>query len=98
MTVLEEAKIWEGTWEEIASHAEEFKGRRVQLLVFNSSRSANGTVNAMQNEAEPETLDKALAGYIGTIDGPETDISERSEEIWGQYVEEKHRRIKEQGH
>ena len=82
MAVLEDAKVWEGTWEEIAAHAEEFKGRRVQLMVF----TANGTANAMPFVEKPQTLDKWLEGYIGVIDGPETDISSRAKEHWGEYV------------
>ncbi len=58
MAVLEDAKVWEGTWEEIAAHAEEFKGRRVQLMVFNGAHSKNGTAHAAPLEEQPQTLDK----------------------------------------
>ena len=101
MAVLEDAKVWEGTWEEIAAHAEEFKGRRVQLMVFNGANgvangTANGVADAVQNEEEPQMLDTWLEGYIGVVEFEPTDVAARSKELWGEYVEEKHRRIKKQ--
>ena len=102
MTVLAEAKVWEGTWEEIASHAEEFKGRRVQLMVFNAADGANGTANAVPGEAEPETnigeraaANASVADLIGDIVGSVSflpdDLSERHSEALSEILEEKQR-------
>jgi len=85
-------ELLEGTWEEIAAHSEEFKGRRLQVLILPEKKAAQAKNGVAQNgEKQPQSLAEALAGRIGTVSfGPE-DGSERVEEIWGEYVEEKYR-------
>lgn len=90
-------ELLEGTWEEIAAHSEEFKGRRLQVLILPEKKAAQAKNGAAKNgaaqngEKQPQSLAEALAGRIGTVSfGPE-DGSERVEEIWGEYVEEKYR-------
>lgn len=90
-------QVLEGTWEEIATHAPEWTGKRLRVAVEVLDRLPGVKSNGAVIEDEPQTLDKWLEGYIGVIDGPETDISEHAEELWGEYVEEKHRRITERG-
>lgn len=86
------AQLVEGTWEMIVARGDEFKGRHVQLKVFDTPpRPTNGAIKKNQ----PQNLAEALEGKIGTIDGPPTDISERAEELWGEYVEEKYRKPNE---
>lgn len=85
-------QILEGTWEEIAARADEFKGCRVQLKVLSAPPSS---ANGAAGEARPQNLAEALAGRIGKFDFEPTDLAARSEEYFGQIVEEKHRRIKE---
>jgi hypothetical protein len=48
--------VLEGTWEEVAKHAEEFVGKRVRLTVYEEEEK--GT-------AQP--LDRMLQGLIGTV-------------------------------
>jgi hypothetical protein len=90
-------QVLEGTWEEIATHAPEWNGKRLRVEIEVLDRLQCVTSNDVAIENEPQMLDKWLEGYIGVIDGPETNIAARSEELWGEYVEEKHRRIKERG-
>jgi len=61
--------IYEGTWEEILSHASEFRGKQVKLTVI--------------EEVEPQTtLPKSLAsvlkGKIGIVEGTSPDLSENT--------------------
>lgn len=95
MTETQDAKIFEGTWEEISLRADELKGRRVMVTVFAApqaeGKAANGTSNVATTE---ETLAEAIE-RIGTFDGPPSDVARDGKRLWGEGVEEKHRRIKE---
>jgi len=75
-------QLLEGTWEEITKHAEELKGRHLQVTVLDMPSSISETP---QEESLVEVLDR-----IGTVDGPATDISEHAEDLWGKFVKEKH--------
>ncbi len=86
-------KVLEGTWDELATHAAELEGRRLRLIVLDeASVSANGTNNSTQQE---ETLLEAVL-RVGTIDGPPSDVAKDGKRLWGEYVMEKHRRIRAQ--
>lgn len=78
-------QLLEGTWEEIAAHADEFKGRRLQVKVFDALPvSTNG---AAKEETVMEVLDR-----IGTVDGMPTDLSERAEEYFAEIMDEKYKK------
>lgn len=78
-------QLLEGTWEEIAKHADEFKGCHLQVTVLDVPPSSiNG---AAHEETLMEVLDR-----IGTVDGSPTDISEHAENLWGAFGEKKHRK------
>ena len=96
MTFDDNATILEGTWEEIAAHAPEWNGKRLRVSVEVLETREGVETNGKARDEKPISLAEDLAGYIGVIDGPETDISSRAKELWGEYVEEKHRRIQEQ--
>jgi hypothetical protein len=83
MTVLENAKIWEGTWEEVATHAAEFQGRHVQLTVFNG---ATGTVTA--NAVSVADL---IGDIVGGVSFLPNDLSERHSEALSEILEDKRR-------
>lgn len=88
-------EVLEGTWEEIAAHADELKGHRLQLLVFpavaNSANGPNGDARKTENKADGETLAEAFA-RIGTVSFDPGPGAARVKEVWGEYVEEKHRK------
>jgi hypothetical protein len=94
----------EGTWEEIAARADEFKGHRVQLIVLDvPSGLTNGN-------GESQSLAEALTGKIGTVKGPPkeslleiverigaiegmpTDLSARAEEYFAEIMDEKYQK------
>jgi hypothetical protein len=74
----------EGKWEEIVQHSAELAGHRVRVLVL------------PETAANEMTLDKALEGYVGKYSSPAPhNLSDLVEEIWGESVEEKHRKRQE---
>lgn len=76
--------ILEGLWEEIEARADELRGKRVQVRIL---------ADVPHGEAsQDDSLATLLAGRIGVIKGTPSDASERAEELWGQWVEEKYRR------
>jgi len=84
LTLKAMTTILEGLWEEIEARADELRGKRVQVRVL---------TDAPRHEAsEEDSLATLLSGRIGVIKGTPTDASERTEEIWGQSVEEEYRR------
>ncbi len=77
-------QILEGTWEEIAAHAAEFNGHRLRVIDL-------GPISeAPDNEGGGPTLAELFAGRTGTISGPPTDMSERTEEYFAQIMDEKY--------
>ncbi len=56
--------VLEGTWEEIAAHADELAGKNVRLIVVEMAVSLNG--NHPRTEERP--LAELLEGLVGVID------------------------------
>ena len=75
--------IYEGTWEEIVSHASEFAGRRVRLMVLDQLPEQN-------EKSEHYFLADALNGKVGIIDGASPDLSTHTGEKFAELVKEKH--------
>ena len=59
--------ILEGTWEDIASHADELAGKQVRLIVVDEVARLNGD----HPTVEERPLSEALEGLIGIIDSRE---------------------------
>ena len=82
-------KVFEGTWEEIAKHAEELKGQRLRLVVLDS-------LAAGDPPSQEELRDRMLARLAAGASIPRepgilsTDPLERE---FGEAVEEKHRKL-----
>ena len=76
-------EIYEGTWEEIVSHASELAGRRVRLMVLDQLPEQN-------EKSEYYSLADALNGKVGIIDGASPDLSTRTGENFSDLVKEKH--------
>lgn len=95
-----DARLLEGSWEEILERTEELKGRRVQLLVLpiveenkhknNGAAFSNGAAVDGAKEIKESLME--TFGRIGTVSFGPDDVSERSEELWQQGVEKKHGR------
>jgi hypothetical protein len=58
--MITRGQVWEGTWEEIAQHADRLAGKRLRVEVLE-----NGHEAAIEGG---ETLAEALSGLIGVID------------------------------
>lgn len=76
------AEVAARTGQDPASFARAAVEERLQRMMEASATPAS----------EGETLDKTLAGLTGTIHIGPTDMSERTEELFGEIVEEKYRR------
>jgi hypothetical protein len=83
-------QTFEGTWEEIVQHASALAGHRVRLTVLDDAQKANG-------ELPPGvSLADLMKDYIGKFSSDQpSDDARRAEEIFGEYVVEKHRKNQE---
>jgi hypothetical protein len=89
MTHLE---VFEGTWEELAAHAETFKGRKLRLIVLPvaaETTAASGTDELRLREAAARLF--AEADCIERMPG--TPSSDPYKATFGDIIAEKHRKI-----
>ena len=89
MTHLE---VFEGTWEELAAHAETFKGRKLRLIVL--PVTAETTAASSTDELR---LHEAAARLFAEADcierAPGTPSSAPYKAIFGEIIAEKHRKM-----
>jgi hypothetical protein len=84
------SQTYEGKWEEIArDHGRELAGQRVRLTVLDGAGS--------EQRVPPGTpLVEAMKDYIGMFKSGEShNLSERVDEVFGEIVEEEHRKSQE---
>ncbi len=88
MTHLE---VFEGTWEELAAHAETFKGRKLRLIVLPvaAETTARGTDELRLREAAARLF--AEADCIERAPG--TPSSDPYKAAFGEIIAEKHRKM-----
>jgi hypothetical protein len=68
---MAQAQLIQGSWDEIAAHAEEFKNRSdLMLIIPGDTEPKSGIVKAGMNLAE------ALKGRTGLVNFEPTDLSE----------------------
>jgi hypothetical protein len=82
-------QVLEGTWEEIARHADELSGKRMRLMVLEecSPRQVG------QSALEERPLAEMLEGLVGVIDSREPFAPpEREGDVFGESVVEKLRK------
>ncbi|MBW3622597.1 MAG: hypothetical protein KY468_04220 [Armatimonadetes bacterium] len=84
-------QILEGTWEEIAHHADEFAGKRLRLTVLGDADSPDEK-QPEKSSSPPQSLADLLKEHIGAVHGKGLNLAERSEEAFGVILEEKHRK------
>jgi hypothetical protein len=84
-------EVFEGTWEELAAHAEAFKGRKLRLIVLPvaAETTARGT--------DELRLREAAARLFAAVDGiervPGTPSSDPYKAAFGEIIAEKHRKM-----
>jgi len=84
-------EVLEGTWEELATYAEQFKGRRLRVIILplDTEATAASTDQTMLREAamrlftEADTLDRK----------PGKPSSDLHEQAFGEIVTEKYRKM-----
>ena len=84
-------EVFEGTWEELAAHAETFQGRKLRLIVLPvaAETTARGTDELRWREAAA----RLLAEADGIKRTPGTPSSDPSKAIFGEIIAEKHRKM-----
>ena len=84
-------EVFEGTWEEIAAHAETFKGRKLRLIVLPvaAETTARGTDELRLREAAAPLF--AEADCIERAPG--TPSSDPYKATFGEIIAEKHRKM-----
>ena len=85
-------EVFEGTWEELAAHAEAFKGRKLRLIVLPGA--AETTASSGTDELR---LREAAARLFAEADGieraPGTPSSDPYKAAFGEIIAEKHRKM-----
>lgn len=84
------AQVFEGTWEEIAQHREEFSGKRLRVLVLPAGDPDSDT-SAVIEERAAKTLTERLGSFIGAGEGTGEAFSEHTGERFTEYLVQKHR-------
>lgn len=79
-------RIIEGTWEEIAAHADALAGHRLRVEVIDSEPAAAPT-----NGHAPRNLAELLGDYIGAAQGTGDALSERTGERFTEHLAQKKR-------
>ena len=89
MTHLE---VFEGTWEELATHAEAFKGRKLRLIVLPVAAETTAA-----NDTDELRLREAAARLFAEADGiervPGMPSSDPYKAAFGEIIAEKHRKM-----
>jgi hypothetical protein len=84
-------EVFEGTWEELAAHAETFKGRKLRLIVLPvTTATADGVPDELR-------LREAAARLFAEADHlerqPGTPSSDPYKAAFGEIIAEKHRKM-----
>ena len=85
-------EVFEGTWEELAAHAEAFKGRKLRLIVLPGAAettAASGTDELRLREAAA----RLFAEADGIERAPGTPSSDPYKATFGEIIAEKHRKM-----
>jgi hypothetical protein len=89
MTHLE---VFEGTWQELAAHAEAFKGRKLRLIVLPVA-----TATTAASDTDELRLREAAARLFAEADSieraPGTSSSDPYKAAFGEIITEKHRKM-----
>lgn len=84
-------EVFEGTWEELAAHAETFKGRKLRLIVL------PGEAETTESVADERRLREAAAQLFAEADRlgrePGTPSSDPYTVAFGKIIAEKHRKM-----
>jgi hypothetical protein len=89
MTHLE---VFEGTWEELAAHAEAFKGRKLRLIVL--PVAAETTAARDTDELRLRAAAARLFAEADSIErAPGTPSSDPYKAAFGEIIAEKHRKM-----
>ncbi|MCX6382799.1 MAG: hypothetical protein NT023_25520 [Armatimonadetes bacterium] len=84
---MAEAILLEGTWEELLSHAEELRGKRLRITVLPNAASP------LNRNEEPPSLSMTdfLSDFIGCVEGSGANNSEEIGVKYAAHLVEKHR-------
>lgn len=84
-------QVLEGTWEELSAHAEEFKGRKLRLIVLPEEAEATGTLTDEQKLCE---IAARLFGEADNIERePGKPSSDPHEKAFGEIITEKYQKM-----
>ena len=88
-------KVLEGTWAEIAAHADEWNGGRLRVEI--EELPANGAHNgasatAPDNSEEGPTLLELLGDIVGSVSGMPEDLGRNHKKYYAQAMDEKYPR------
>jgi len=83
---MAEADIFEGTWEELATHAEELRGKRLRLTIISNP----GDADEANQPFQPKNLAEFLGDFIGSVEGNSANNSEDTGDKFTRYLVKKH--------
>ncbi len=82
---MSNAQVFQGTWEEIASHAAELSGRDDLVLIVPAHPASGAPLQS------PMDLAEQMKDYIGSIDLGDANLSENTGEKFAQLLVQSHR-------
>jgi hypothetical protein len=83
---MAELDILEGTWDELAVHADALRGKRLRLTIISNTTPVDEANEAVQ----PRNLAEFLGDFIGSVEGNGENNSEDTGEKFTQYLVKKH--------
>ena len=88
-----EPLVLEGTWEEIRAHDAELAGRRVRLMIISDEPQSKHAEDppAPRERVEHPTLAETLAGRTGRVNFGPPNLSENTEQAFGEILRAKYR-------
>jgi len=85
-------EVFEGTWEELAAHAEAFKGRKLRLIVLPVAIETTAASNT--DELRLRAAAARLFAEADSIErAPGTPSSDPYKAAFGEIIAEKHRKM-----
>ena len=88
---MAQIEVLEGTWEELSTHAEEFKGRKLRLIVLPEEAEATGALTDEQKLREIAARLRAEADNLEREPGKPS--SDPYQTAFGEIIAEKYRKM-----
>lgn len=88
---MSRVEILEGTWEELATHAEKFRGRKLRLMVLSTESGVTRTAEAQSTFSQ--AAQRLFVEADNTEREPGTPSRDAHKKAFGEIIAEKYRKM-----